>query len=513
MLSELIILPPFLAAFFIGIGILSGRINGEASEQLTARITLYAAFISLAAVLIAIAIKLLGTLPEYVVLGTWFESGSYRINISFIFDDISLAMGATTIIFSVMVVRFSINYLHREIGYHRFFLVLSLFIGAMLLLVMAGSSALAFAGWELAGVTSYLLIAYNYHQPVPVNNATRAFITTRIGDIAFVIGIFFAFFWIGSIEWNDIASQVIELPRWEARILAACFLLAAIAKSAQVPLAPWLARAIVGPTPSSAIFYGAVMVHAGVYLVLRLEPVFEHAPLAMGLMAFVGLLTAIYAFFCGLTQTDAKSALIFSTMAQVGLMFFEAGLGFWDLALWHLCAHAVFRGYQFLTVPSVMQQSQGMRPHSVPQFIARQRWLYLASLQRLWLENLGDWIVVKPIQRLGSDLHYFDNQVIDSAAGLPIPKASSAPMESAARKEYQADPEVIQVSGLGGRLIYALADLFYWFEDRLILRGIGEDIVRVGRHRLGSTLNRFEALLSEPRFLVALVIAALLAAL
>ncbi|ADE15958.1 NADH/Ubiquinone/plastoquinone (complex I) [Nitrosococcus halophilus Nc 4] len=509
MLSELIVLPPFLAALFLGIGILSGRIAGEASERLTGRITLYAAVISLIAVGIAIVMKLQGTLAEHVVLGTWFESGSYRINISFIFDNLSLAMAATTIVLSLMVVRFSVNYMHREVGYHRFFLVLSLFVGAMLLLATAGSSVLTFVGWELAGVTSYLLIAYAYDRPIAANNATRAFVTNRIGDAGFVLGIFFAFFWIGSIEWTEIASNVTELPHWQARVLATCFLLAAIAKSAQVPLAPWLARAVEGPTPSSAIFYGAVMIHAGIYLILRLEPVFEHAPLVMGLLAAVGLVTAVYGFICGLTQTDAKSALIFSTTAQVGLMFLEAGLGFWDLALWHLCAHAVFRGYQFLTVPSIMHQGSSQPIRSVPKFITKQRWLYLASLQRLWLENLGDSMTVRPIQRLGSDLHYFDSHILDSVAGLPVTKTRTAPT---IREANQADPEVIRVSGLGGRVVYALANLLHWFEDRLILRAGGQEKVRTSRRRLSIFLNRFEALLNEPRFLVALIIAALLAA-
>lgn len=509
MLPELIVLPPFLAAFFIGIGMLAGRIDGEASERLTARVTLYAAVISFLGVLAAIIMKLGSDLADYTVLGTWFESGSYRINISFIFDGLSLIMAAIVIILSVMVARFSINYMHREAGFHRFFLVLSLFIGAMLLLVLAGNAVLAFVGWELAGVTSYLLIAYAYDRPVAAHNATRAFVTTRIGDAAFVMGIFLSFFWVGSIEWTGIADNVTTLPHWQARLLAACFLLAAIAKSAQVPLTPWLSRAIVGPTPSSAIFYGAVMVHAGVYLVLRLEPVFEHAPMAMGLMAVVGLLTAIYGLFCGFTQTDAKSALIFSTTAQVGLMFLEAGLGFWNLALWHLCAHAIFQGYQFLTSSSIMQQIKDNPERPVSEFLTKRNWLYLASLQRLWLESLGDWMTVKPIQRLGSDLHYFDSRVIDSAAGLPLPRTSPAPT---AREGYQADPEVIRVSGLGGRLVYALANLMYWFEDRLILRGIGEDITRTGR-RLSGAFNRFEALLNEPRFLVALIIAAFLAAL
>jgi NADH:ubiquinone oxidoreductase subunit 5 (subunit L)/multisubunit Na+/H+ antiporter MnhA subunit len=509
MLSEVIVLPPFLAALFIGIGLLSGRIGGEASERLTARIALYATVISFVGVLIAIIMKLQGALAEHIVLGTWFESGSYHINISFIFDKLSLAMAGTTLILSILVTRFSINYMHREAGFHRFFLVLSLFVGAMLLLAIGGNAVLAFVGWDLASVTSYLLIAYAYDRSAAANNATRAFITNRIGEVAFLAGIFLSFFWAGSIEWTSIADNVTELPHWQARMIAAFFLLAAIAKSAQVPLAPWLARAIVGPTPSSAIFYGAIMVHAGVYLVLRVEPVFEHAPLAMGLMAAVGLLTAIYGFFCGLTQTDAKSALIFSTTAQVGLMFLEAGLGFWNLALWHLCAHAAFRGYQFLTSSSIMQQVKGNPARPVPAFIAKRRWLYLASLQRLWLEELGDWVAVKPIQRLGSDFNYFESHVIDAVAGLPISKTPTAPT---ARETGRTDPEVIRVSGLGGRLVYALANILSWFEDRLLLQGVGRDRVRAARRRLSSPLNRFERLLSEPRFLVALIIAALLAA-
>ena len=146
----------------------------------------------------------------------------------------------------------------------------------------------------------------------------------------------------------------------EATAIALCFAVAAFAKSAQLPFTPWLARAMEGPTPSSAVFYGAVMVHAGVYLVILLRPVFEHAPLAMAVVAIVGLMTAVYGFVVGLTQTDVKSSLIFATSGQLGLMFLECGLGFWQLAGWHLCAHAVVRGYQFLTAPSLMHNMQGI---------------------------------------------------------------------------------------------------------------------------------------------------------
>jgi len=309
-LSVLSPLPPFLAAAFIGCGILAGGIEGEASERLTRRAALVCATLSLLLVLAAIALRISGDLAEHVMLGTWIKSGTYHIDIDFTLDLPGLALAGLSALLGVMVLRFSVNYMHRETGFHRFFLVLSLFLGAMLLLATAGNAALAFAGWELAGLSSYLLIAYNYDRPTAAANATRAFVTNRIGDGGFVLGIALAFLWTSGIGWPDINGRQARLEEWQAGILASCFLLAAVAKSAQVPLAPWLARAMEGPTPSSAIFYGAVMVHAGVFLVLRLQPLFEQAPLAMRLMATIGLVTALYGFLCGLAQTDVKSALV-----------------------------------------------------------------------------------------------------------------------------------------------------------------------------------------------------------
>jgi hypothetical protein len=305
------------------------------------------------------------------------------------------------------------------------------------------------------------------------------------------------------------------LPEWQAGLLACCFLLAAVAKSAQVPLAPWLARAMEGPTPSSAIFYGAVMVHAGVYLVLRLEPVFEQAPVAMALMALLGSATALYGFLCGLTQTDVKSALIFSTSSQVGLMFLAAGLGYWDVAAWHLCAHAVFRSYQFLTAPSLMHQTLGAPMRPIPKALARLHWLYVASLQRFWLENLGDRLLVKPVQRLGGDTQSFDHRIVEKLFGLPAPnpQATSSLADWEERKLGTAtgpDPEVTLVSGLPGRLVRALASALHWFEVRLVLQGASREMATASR-RLGVRLNHIEAMLNRPRYLVVLVIATLLA--
>ncbi|QSA98281.1 NADH-quinone oxidoreductase subunit L [Methylococcus sp. EFPC2] len=502
MLPESIILPPFAAALILGLGQLSGRIAGEASERFTRRLSLSAGLLSLLAVAAAVLLFLRGELAESMVLGAWLESGRYRIRIEFGFDALNLIMSSLIALLSLMVLRFSVNYMHREAGFHRFFMVLSLFVGAMQLLALGGNAVLTFAGWELAGVSSLLLIAYAYDRPTAAANATRAFVTNRIGDAGFVLGIFLAFAWIGAIDWPSITAATGQLSEWQAATLACAFLLAAVAKSAQVPLAPWLARAMEGPTPSSAIFYGALMVHAGVFLVLRLQPVFDQAPLAQALLVAVGLLTALYGWYCGLTQSDVKSALIFSTSAQVGLMFLEAGLGWWDLALWHLCAHAGFRAYQFLSAPSLMHQIAGSPARPPTASLAQRRGLYLASLHRLWLEHLGDALVVRPTQKLARDLERFDRQAIQRAAGLPL---DALPEQAGKRPD-----DTVRVSGLAGGLVAALASLSFWFEDRLVLRGIGSGLQRAGR-RLGSRLNHFEGLLNQPRYLVVFVLATLLA--
>ncbi len=174
--------------------------------------------------------------------------------------------------------RFSANYLHREAGFHRFFIILSLFLAGIQLVFLAGNGLLAFVGWEMCGVSSFLLIGYAWQRPVATGNALFAFVTNRGGDAGFLLGLGFAAAWLGSFEWPALTGAAAAC-RWSRR---ACwslgFVIAALAKSAQLPFTPWIARALEGPTPSSAIFYGAVMVHAGVYLLLRLSPLLAQVP-------------------------------------------------------------------------------------------------------------------------------------------------------------------------------------------------------------------------------------------
>jgi NADH:ubiquinone oxidoreductase subunit 2 (subunit N) len=498
---------PFVAAAWIGIGYAAGSNRGEAGERRTAA----AAYIGAGgALLVLIALGLQALVagpPGQVAIAPWLESGDYRVWVSFTLDPLALGFGTLVALICLLTVRFAVNYMHREPGFQRFFVVLSLFAAAMLLIVLAGNPVLAFVGWELAGVSSFLLISYAHDRPVATQNATRAFVTNRIGDAGFVLGIFLAFLLVRDLEWPALLAGATELDRLSVGFMLAGFLLAALAKSALVPFAPWIARALEGPTPSSAVFYGSLMVHAGVYLVLRLAPAFEHVPAVMGLLGFFGLITAAYGWLAGLTQTDVKSSLIFSTTGQVGLMFLACSLGWFTLAAWHLAAHAAFRAWQFLGSPQLLQRVvTPSRP--VPAWLGRSRRLYDASLQRFWLDPLADVLLVRPTQGLARDVARFDEEIVQRVAGRP---GHEGVIGSLAEWETQqqtgvAGPSSMEGHGAAGRLLAWLSDLLAWLEQRLVLQAGGASL----KERLRPAtrpLVQIEQLLAQPRYLLLMIMA------
>ena len=445
--------------------------------------------------------------PGRVQVAEWLRSGDLVLNLGFALDGLGVIMTALVAFICLLALQFSVNYLHREAGFQRFFMVLCLFMAAMELIVMAGSAALAFIGWELAGVSSYLLIAYAFERPNASRNATRAFVTNRIGDAGFILALFLSWHWLGGLEWSTINNEAAQLSTVSADLLALGFLIAALAKSAQVPFAPWITRALEGPTPSSAVFYGSLMVHAGVFLVLRLEPLFVQAPQVASLMLVLGALTALYAWLSGLTQTDVKSALMFSTTAQVGLMFVWCGLGWFQLAAWHLGLHALWRAYQFLHAPAFMHLvSRPARP--VPAWLAGRERLRTAALNRFWLEPITDWLLVRPTHALARDVDRFDETVVSRMVGLPEQEhAVSSLSDWEAQKRLGGTGEVMgQGRGLLGRAMEWLANMLHWFEERLVLRGGGEGLMNTLRH-LGRYALRIERLLESPRYLMLLIMA------
>ncbi|QPK62221.1 hypothetical protein IVG45_15370 [Methylomonas sp. LL1] len=509
---------PLLAALLIGGLHFFQIIDGEADEKSTARIGLTAISLSVLISLAILAGDLSGQLADSYHVGNWLDSGKLTIAFKLQTGGFNLWLATLFALLLLIVMRFSVNYLHREAGFHRFFFILNLFAAAMLLLVLSGNALFTFVGWEVAGVCSYWLIAYAYNRPVAAHNATRAFVTNRVGDGGFMLGIALALIWLENCDWQAINGGVADLARGDATLLALSFALAAFAKSAQVPFTPWLARAMEGPTPSSAVFYGGVMIHAGVFLIIQLQPLFSQAPLAMWVLAMVGGLTAIYGYWVGLSQTDIKSSQLFATSAQLGLMFLECGLGFWTLAAWHLCAHAVVRCYLLLTAPSILHATHGRPTKPVPSALANCRWAFMASLQRGWLEPAMDLVLVKPILQLARDMRAIDDRIIDPALGVPAPaiKAISSLAQWEERKMGanldSEEDSFAQGSGLAGKLAQWTAALLSWFEYHFILRGIGSDSIHLGR-RLGRTANRFEQLLLSPRYLALFVLITLMVAL
>ncbi|WP_313952797.1 proton-conducting transporter membrane subunit, partial [Accumulibacter sp.] len=450
----LVPLLPLLAAAAIGARMLVLRSrHGDAHEPLTAGLASAAALGALLLLLLFDLAAIFGTLPEPLLFGNWLAIGTTPVGLSFALDACSLPMATLVALIAWIALRFSATNLHRESGFQRFFLGMCLFLAGMLLIVLAGNAVLAFVGWELAGISSWLLIAYAWERPQATGNATFVFVANRVGDAGFLLGIGLAVWSLGTVEWAGLAGDS-TMGSLTARLLLAGFVLAAVVKSAQLPFTPWIARALEGPTPSSAVFYGSLMVHAGVFLLFRLQGLLAQAPDVMALLAVVGVATAVYGSLCALVQSDVKSALIFSTVTQVGLMFLLCGLGFFSLAVAYSGLHAAWRAYQFLLAPTYMHLVR--RPaRPVPRWLAGQHWLYTAALQRFWIEHLAASLLIRPTLALGRDVRLLDERVIDRVVGVPRRDQDAAAGQ-------QAASELIRGHGLAGRALCAFAERLQW---------------------------------------------------
>ncbi|SFL20391.1 NADH-Ubiquinone oxidoreductase (complex I), chain 5 N-terminus [Nitrosomonas aestuarii] len=516
-LAIVIPLLPFIAAAIIGFGHLFDQISGQRGEAISADIAKNAIYLSCVASIALLVADWMDMNDGILIAGKWLNSGDLIVELNFITTGFNVIVAALFSIILVVITRFSTNYIHKESGFHRFFFVLSLFSSSMLLLVLSGNAAGTFIGWEVAGLCSYLLISFAYDRPIAGINATRVFVTNRIGDTGFILGIALSYYFGGTIDWTSLNNLAESLTTPTVTVISLCFVVAAMAKSAQLPFTPWLARAMEGPTPSSAVFYGAVMIHAGVFLIILLRPVIEQAPLTMGLLVVVGLFTAIYSVIVGLTQTDVKSSLCFAISGQLGLMFLECGLGLWELAMWHLCAHAIVRSYQVLTAPSLLHYVHGNPMKPVSAAMVNKRWLYVASLQRFWLDPITDRTLVRPVNGLGYDLDRFDKNIIDRAMGDPTSSftaiTSLTQLEKDTQKNRLADmsDEFARGKGIVGKLLEWVANIMSWFEERLVLRGIGMDMVEIGG-KLGQAAITFEQLILKPRYLVLFVFIVLMLA-
>lgn len=497
---------PWFAAAWIGIGLLSGANRGEQGERATVRIAMLSTLLSLVLLLLLLGEKWLLGLPLSLVFGSWFETTGITIKLSFSLDNLSLILAALVTLLSALTLKFSANYLHREKGFQRFYVVMALFTGAMQLIFLAGNGVFTFAAWELAGICSYLLIGYSYERGSVTKSAMRALITNRIGGAAFLVANILAIIWLKDPDWSVINAGPNTLNTLESAMLLLGFLLAAMVKSAQIPFTPWIGKALEGPTPSSAIFYGSVMVHAGVYLLLRLQPLIEQVPVLEVFIGVVGLITALYGWFVALVKSDVKSALIMSVVSQVGLMFLWIGLGWYTFAAWHLVLHACVRAYQFLLAPAFVQKVN-KPPHAPPRWLASKPWLYTAAIRQLWLDEIEDWLVTHPTQQLAKEMRRLDEDVVTRLAGMPAQSRAVQSLHQVQQLQ-QGEPlgqaSTAVGSGVFGRVVEHLAIATQWLENRLVMTEGGERFFSL-LEKVGQLLYRVEHFLAQPRYLLVLV--------
>jgi NADH-quinone oxidoreductase subunit L len=291
----------------------------------------------------------------------WIAAGQFHVDFSLEVDQLTVVMLLVVTGVGLLVHIYSIGYMAHEGGYYRFFSYLNLFVFFMLTLVLASNLIVMLVGWEGVGLCSYLLIGFWFLKKSAIDAGKKAFITTRIGDFGFTIGILLTFWTFHTVEFQDIFKQLSQSTFATSTLTAIGLLLfaGAVGKSAQLPIYVWLPDAMEGPTPVSALIHAATMVTAGVYMVARMNPLFSRAPGAMFAVALVGALTAFFAATIGLMQTDIKKVLAYSTVSQLGYMFLGCGVGAYAAGIFHLMTHAFFKGLLFLAAGSVIHAMSG----------------------------------------------------------------------------------------------------------------------------------------------------------
>lgn len=292
------------------------------------------------------------------VLWTWMEVAGFRPQIAFYLDALSVIMTLVVTFVSFLIHLYSAEFMLESEGYSRFFAYMNLFVASMVTLVLADNLLLLYLGWEGVGLCSYLLIGFWYADPVNGLAARKAFIVTRLGDTAMIIGLFLIFRHLGSLDIQELMHRASS--QWAVGsalpIAAAALLLGgAVGKSAQLPLQTWLPDAMAGPTPTSALIHAATMVTAGVYLIARTHVLFTLAPPVELTVAIIGTATLLLAGFSALAQWDIKRVLAYSTISQIGYMFLALGVGAWSAAIFHFMTHAFFKALLFLAAGAVIQ--------------------------------------------------------------------------------------------------------------------------------------------------------------
>ena len=410
-LGTAVVIAPALLIVVIGASMLLGI---SLSEGLQAQLTKACVVVGLTAS-IAILALMLATGSRHVVIeyGNWvsIDPEHFHFHLKFLFDRLSTPFVILSFVLCGTVGAFAAVYLHRDEGYRRFFLLYSLFLLGMVVSSLAGTIETLFFGWEMVGLSSALLVAYFHDRPSAVHNGQRVWTTYRIADAAFLIAALTMHHLTGGGDFDQLMGEgpwpegVAAANAWQALAVGLLLLLAAAGKSGMAPFSGWLPRAMEGPTPSSAIFYGALSVHLGTFLLLRVSPLLEASLLLRVAVVILGLASAIVGSMTSRVQSDVKNALAFASLTQVGIITIEIGLGLRYIALIHMIGHACLRTLQLLRAPSVLRDhhmnedavgrrltSEGNHPASHRPQLGWYRWAF----QRAYLDALLDNWIVRP---------------------------------------------------------------------------------------------------------------------
>lgn len=364
---------------------------------------------------------------------TLYSKGDYTFLIEFYFDKIPATFLTVGGILTFMVVLYSRYYLHREKGYKRFFNTILFFYLGYNLVVLAGNFETLFIGWEVLGISSFLLIAFYRDRFLPVKNAIKVFSIYRLGDIGILLAMWMShFLWHENIKFdilhnNSLVQQHLQGHANMGLFISGMLLLAACIKSAQMPFSSWLPRAMEGPTSSSAIFYGSLSVNMGAFLLLRLHPFWEHQWIIRLLTFSVGLVTMFIATGISRVQSSVKSQIAYSSIAQIGIIFMEIALGLDNIALIHFAGNAFLRTYQLLVSPSIVSylikeqfytysESQKSLEFSFPKRI--QHTFYVLGVKEWNLDSFIYELIWNPIKKLARRYRFIDNAI--SIAGLTV---------------------------------------------------------------------------------------------
>jgi NADH-quinone oxidoreductase subunit L len=348
-----------------------------------------------------------------------FQNADYSFFIDFYLDEVSAVFVAIGSFISLLIIRYSRFYMHMESGYNRFFQHVMLFFFGYNLTALAGSFETLFIGWEFLGISSFLLVGFYRQRYLPVKHAVRVFSVYRIGDVGILLAMWASHhFWHENITFlklhnNHLVHEHLAEHSAIGALISLGLLLAAMAKSAQYPFSSWLPRAMEGPTPSSAIFYGSLSVHFGLFLLLRTETFWENQFSVRVLIATMGLSTSVIAYLIAKVQTNVKTQIAYSSISQIGIMFLELALGWNGLVLLHFAANAFLRTYQLLVSPSMVaykirdqfyhgsRRSKWLMPGY---FVKIQSRLYAMALAEFRMDQrLNRW-VFKPIKAAGRKL-------------------------------------------------------------------------------------------------------------